>query len=110
MRSLLRSRASAPQAQPNRPTVSGHGVAEKRSTVRSRQLGYALRSAMERAGLTGKRTANLLDWSESRVSRFLTGKLAATEVEVSAMAAVFGVTGAERDRLLHLTRAQTLTR
>jgi transcriptional regulator with XRE-family HTH domain len=85
-------------------------VTEERSTVRSRQLGYALRSAMEQAGLTGKGTANRLDWSESRVSRFLTGKLAATEVEVSAMAAVFGVTGAERDRLLHLTREQTLTR
>jgi predicted XRE-type DNA-binding protein len=85
-------------------------VTEERSTVRSRQLGYALRSAMEQAGLTGKRTGNLLDWSESRVSRFLTGKLAATEVEVSAMAAVFGVTGAERDRLLHLTREQALTR
>jgi transcriptional regulator with XRE-family HTH domain len=85
-------------------------VTEERSTVRSRELGYALREAMELAGLTGKRTARVLDWSESRVSRFLTGKLAATEVEVSAMAAVFGVTGAERDRLLHLTRAQTISR
>jgi transcriptional regulator with XRE-family HTH domain len=80
-------------------------VTEERSTVRSRELGYALREAMESAGLTGKRTARVLDWSESRVSRFLTGKLDATEVEVSALAAVFGVTGAERDRLLRLMGA-----
>ncbi|HEX3781325.1 MAG TPA: helix-turn-helix transcriptional regulator [Pseudonocardiaceae bacterium] len=81
-------------------------MTEERSTVRSRQLGYALRSAMTKAGLTGKSTASMLDWSESRVSRFLTGKLPATEVEVASMAAVFGVTGAERDRLLYLTRDQ----
>jgi hypothetical protein len=67
-------------------------------------LGAALRAAMELAKLNGKRTAQILDWSESRVSRFLTGKLAITELEISAMAAVFGVTGAERDRLLRLSR------
>jgi hypothetical protein len=61
---------------------------------------------MAQAGLTGKTTAIMLDWSESRVSRFLTGKLPATEIEVASMAAVFGVTGAERDRLLRLTGEQ----
>ncbi|HEX3781522.1 MAG TPA: helix-turn-helix transcriptional regulator [Pseudonocardiaceae bacterium] len=79
-------------------------MAEDRSTVRSRQLGDALRAAMDQAGLNGKRTARILDWSESRISRFLTGKLSVTELEISAMAALFGVTGAERDRLLRLTR------
>jgi transcriptional regulator with XRE-family HTH domain len=80
------------------------------STVRSRDLGYALRSAMEQAGLSGKESAILLGWSESRVSRLLTGNLSATEVEVAVMAAVFGVTGVERDRLLRLVREQTLSR
>jgi transcriptional regulator with XRE-family HTH domain len=75
----------------------------ERSTVRGRQLGDALRVAMERAGLTGKRTAQILGWTESRVSRFVTGRFGPTEVEVSAMLAVFGVTGVERDRLLRLT-------
>jgi transcriptional regulator with XRE-family HTH domain len=82
-------------------------MTEERSTVRSRQLGDALRSAMESAGLSGKRTAQMLGWSESRVSRFLTGKLAASEIEVSAMLALFGVVGTERARLLHLTKVQT---
>jgi hypothetical protein len=81
-----------------------HTVTEERSTVRSRQLGDALRSAMDNAKLTGKRTAYLLDWSESRISRFLTGKLPATEIEISALLAIYGVTGSERDRLLELTR------
>ncbi|HEX3779917.1 MAG TPA: helix-turn-helix transcriptional regulator [Pseudonocardiaceae bacterium] len=80
---------------------------EERSTVRSRQLGDALRSAMDNAKLTGKRTACLLGWSESRISRFFTGKLPATEIEVSALLALYGVTGAERDRLLELTRHPT---
>ncbi|HEX3780420.1 MAG TPA: helix-turn-helix transcriptional regulator [Pseudonocardiaceae bacterium] len=85
----------------------GHTVTEERSSVRSRQLGDALRSAMENARLTGKRTAYLLGWSESRISRFFTGKLAATEIEVSALLALYGVTGSERDRLLELTRHPT---
>jgi hypothetical protein len=59
---------------------------------------------MEQARLTGKGTARMLGWSESRVSRFMTGRLAATEVEVAGMAAVFGITGPERDRLLRLAR------
>ena len=80
------------------------------STVRNRDLGYALRSAMEQAGLSGKQSATLLGWSESRVSRFMTGHLSATEVEVAGMAAVFGVIGVERDRLLRLAREQTLSR
>jgi transcriptional regulator with XRE-family HTH domain len=67
-------------------------------------LGDALRAAMDQAGFNGKRTARILGWSESRISRFLTGKLAITELEISALAAVFGVTGAERDRLLRLIR------
>jgi Domain of unknown function (DUF5753)/Helix-turn-helix domain len=79
---------------------------EPKSTIRSRELGDALRLAMERANLNGRRTATLLDWSESRVSRLLTGQVGASEVEVSAFLAVCGVVGHERDRLLRLTREQ----
>ena len=77
-----------------------------RSTVRSRELGYALRTAMERANFSGKRLAELLGWSESRVSRVLTGRLGTTEVEVSAILALVGVIGDQRDNLLRLTREQ----
>jgi len=63
---------------------------------------------MEAAGLSGKRTAQMLGWSESRLSRFLSGKLDATEIEVSALLALYGVIGDERDRLLRLAREQRI--
>jgi transcriptional regulator with XRE-family HTH domain len=62
--------------------------------------------AMERAGLNGKRTATILGWSESRVSRLLTGQLSVPEVDIAALLALCGVTGKERDRLLRLAREQ----
>jgi hypothetical protein len=61
---------------------------------------------MERAGLNGRRTATLLDWSESKVSRLLTGQISVTEIDISAFMAVVGVKGRERTRLLKLAREQ----
>jgi transcriptional regulator with XRE-family HTH domain len=72
------------------------------STVRSRELGNALRLAMENAKLTGKQAAILLGWSESRVSRALTGSSVPSPLNLSALLAVCRVTGEERDYLLHL--------
>jgi len=76
------------------------------STIRSRELGEALRSAMERANLNGKRTATILGWSESRVSRLLTGQLSVPEIDIAAFLALCRVTGKERQRLLALSREQ----
>lgn len=81
-------------------------MTDSRTTIRSREIGDALRLAMERVGLNGKRTASLLGWSESRVSRMLTGRLAATSDDLSAMLAVLLVTGEERERLMRLNRDQ----
>lgn len=61
---------------------------------------------MERAGQTGRRTAALLEWSESKVSRVLTGHITLSEADLSAFMAVIGVTGKERTRLLRLAREQ----
>lgn len=82
-------------------------MGDSKSTIRSRELGTALRHAMEQAGLSGKQTAYKLGWSPSRVSRLLTGQLGATEVDVSAFLATCQVTGPARDRLLRLTREQS---
>ena len=81
-------------------------MTDSRTTIRSREIGDALRLAMERVGLNGKRTAEMLGWSESRVSRMLTGRLAATSDDLSAMLAVLLVTGQERDRLMRLNLDQ----
>lgn len=59
---------------------------------------------MERAGLNGKRTAGLLGWSESRVSRLLTGQLTVPEIDIAAFLGLCHVTGEERDRVLRLAR------
>jgi hypothetical protein len=61
---------------------------------------------MERAGLNGKRAAKILGWSESKVSRLLTGQLSLPEMDIVAFLAVCMVIGEERDRLLRLARDQ----
>ena len=79
-------------------------VNDEKSTIRSRELGDALRLAMERANLSGKRAAQVLDWSETKVSRMLTGRQPVTEADVSALLALCLVTGDEKERLLELAR------
>jgi transcriptional regulator with XRE-family HTH domain len=83
-------------------------MADPKSTIRSRELGDALRLAMERAGLNGKKTAGMLGWSETRVSRLLTGSRGVNEADISALLALCMVTGEERDRLLRLAREQDI--
>ncbi|HET9138939.1 helix-turn-helix transcriptional regulator [Actinophytocola sp.] len=76
------------------------------ATVRSRELGEGLRLVMERAGLNGRAAAMRLGWSDSKVSRLLTGLRGGSEVDVSAFLAVCGVKGKERQRLMGLCREQ----
>ncbi|MGH3873863.1 MAG: helix-turn-helix domain-containing protein [Pseudonocardiaceae bacterium] len=75
-------------------------------TIRSRELGEGLRQAMQQAGLAGKEVAHMLDVTPSYVSMLLSGKRAASEVDIAAFLGVCRVTGADRDRLLALCREQ----
>lgn len=77
---------------------------DREPTIRSRELGDGLRLAMERAQLNGKEVARRLGWSPSRVSRLLTGRRGADEVEVATFLGVCSVKGAERRRLLALCK------
>jgi len=77
---------------------------EHETTVRSRELGEGLRGVLERAGLTGKEVARQLDWSQSDVSRMLTGKRAVKETDVATFLGICRVRGKERERLLNLCR------
>ncbi|MGH3765155.1 MAG: helix-turn-helix domain-containing protein [Pseudonocardiaceae bacterium] len=81
---------------------------DREPTIRSRELGEGLHRAMRQAGLDQKGAAQKLGWSQSRVSRLLSGKRGGTEVDVSAFLAVADVTGAERDRLLGICREQNI--
>ncbi|MGH4024215.1 MAG: helix-turn-helix domain-containing protein, partial [Pseudonocardiaceae bacterium] len=61
---------------------------------------------LRQSGLTGKQAANLLGWSPSWVSRLLSGKRGATEVDVAAFLGVCRVRSPERERLLALCGEQ----
>ncbi|SFB07105.1 Transcriptional regulator, contains XRE-family HTH domain [Amycolatopsis marina] len=80
---------------------------DRETTVRSRELGEALRAAMRGAGLSGSEVARKLGWSQSRVSRLLSGKRGGTEMEVVSFLTICEVKGAERERLLQLSYEQT---
>jgi transcriptional regulator with XRE-family HTH domain len=79
---------------------------DREPTIRSRELGDGLRRAIEQAGLNGEQAAHVLGWSPSRVSRLLSGKRSATEVDVAAILGVCRVKGKERDWLLGLCQEQ----
>jgi transcriptional regulator with XRE-family HTH domain len=79
---------------------------DREPTIRSRELGEGLRQAMERAGLSGKDVATLLDWSPSWVSRLLTGRRGCTEADVGSFLGICRVKGKERTRLMALAQNQ----
>ncbi|WP_223199146.1 helix-turn-helix domain-containing protein [Solihabitans fulvus] len=79
---------------------------EQESTVRARELGEALRQAMQRAELNGRTLARRLGWSEPKVSSLLNGRHLVSEVDLSSFLALCGVIGAERAELLRLNREQ----
>ena len=79
---------------------------DREPTMRSRELGEGLRRAMEAAGLTGVEAARRLSWSPSWVSRMLSGKRGASEVDVAMFLTVCGACRRERDRLLALCQDQ----
>ncbi|HEY0807773.1 MAG TPA: helix-turn-helix transcriptional regulator, partial [Pseudonocardiaceae bacterium] len=76
----------------------------QKSTIRSRELGEQLRHAMELAHLSGKLAALRLGWTETKVSRLLTGRQAVKEADVASLLTLCGVKGDEKDRLLDLAR------
>lgn len=75
---------------------------EHETTVRSRELGEELRRVLEKAQLTGLEVARQLGWSQSDVSRMLTGKRAVKETDVATLLGMCRVEGRERARLLKL--------
>lgn len=80
---------------------------DREPTVRSRELGVGLRRVMEDAGYNGTEIAEMLGWSQGRVSRLLSGKRGGTGIDVSAFLAVCRTKGAERDRLMALSGDHT---
>jgi transcriptional regulator with XRE-family HTH domain len=76
--------------------------------VGERGLGMELRYRRTKAGISMDQVGEVLGWSANTVSRLERGlRKDTTPEEVSAILAVIGVTGEDRDRLLRMARGDT---
>lgn len=78
------------------------GERHRGTTVRSRELGARVRRVTEASGISGQELARRIGWSQSEVSRLMTGKLKVNSVDIATIAGVCAVSNAERKRLLRL--------
>lgn len=77
---------------------------KRKTTVRARGLGAELRELRNTAGMSTRAVAQQLGWSASTLNRIENGQRAISGEDVSALLVVYGITGAERDRLLDAAR------
>lgn len=71
-------------------------------SIRARELGRHLRSAQQQSGMNGKTLAHRHGWSETRLSRTVSGRASTRALDVAAFLGVCAVTGAKRDMVLRL--------
>src|SRR5262245_11791786 len=74
--------------KPNQPTIVGRG------------LGGELRGLRQAAKLSVRTVAAQLGWQASKLSRMETGQQGIRVEDVASLLVIYGVTGAERKRLL----------
>jgi hypothetical protein len=79
-------------------------AAAREPTVLDREIARRLRRAMGAADLNGKQIAPLLEHSEVRISRWLTGRDAISEVDAAAFLVVCGIGTKRQAPLLRLIR------
>ena len=72
------------------------------SSVVGRSFGDGVRDAIQAAGLTQRKVAELLGWEEAKVSDLVKGKGGVTEVELAMLLGLCGVKPDEARRLLAL--------
>lgn len=75
---------------------------KRTSSVAGRAFGDAIRSVIQRTGMTQRHLAELLDWEEAKVSDLVKGKGGVTEVELAQLLGLCRVEAAETRRLLSL--------
>ena len=100
-------RGLAARTLPLPHSVSNDGrmvITEPDPTVRAQELGSALCEAREAAGLTLKMAGDRIDVSPSKLSRLENGKGAVMAEEISALLAIYAITGTQRTKLLALAR------
>ena len=73
-------------------------------TLRGRRLAMELQRRREATGMSREEVARQLEWSTSTVFRIETGRSRPQPGNVRTLLELYGVTGAERDGLIQLTR------
>lgn len=74
-------------------------------TVRSRELGLALKRAARAKNMRAATVARRLGWSGSRVSRLYSGKRGSDNTpDIAAILAICDITGPKRDELMAISR------
>lgn len=79
-------------------------MASNADTPRARALGYELREARKRAGLSQDALAEAIGRAKSHVSRWENGKLIPTQTDTAQVLQALDVQGRERARLLDLAK------
>jgi transcriptional regulator with XRE-family HTH domain len=79
-------------------------TARRSPTVRRRRLGGELRQLREAADLTIERVAEVLGFSDSKISRIETGQVSATPRDVRRMLELYGVSDEQQRSLLEKAR------
>jgi transcriptional regulator with XRE-family HTH domain len=74
----------------------------RRSTVRGREFGDAIRALLRAAGLTNRAAAELLGWQEAKVSELVNGKEGVTDVELAKLLGLLRTPPDEFDHLMAL--------
>ncbi|WP_394619199.1 helix-turn-helix domain-containing protein [Lentzea sp. JNUCC 0626] len=76
----------------------------RRSTVRGREFGDALRALLRAAGLTNREAAIVLGWQEAKVSELINGKEGVSDVELAQLLGLLRTPPAEFAHLMALHR------
>ena len=80
------------------------GNPEQNPTLRGRRLAMELQRRREATGMSREEVACQLEWSTSTIFRIETGRSRPQPGNVRTLLELYGVTGAERDGLIQLTR------
>jgi transcriptional regulator with XRE-family HTH domain len=83
--------------------MTGRGPGQN-PTLRGRRLAMELQRRREATGMSREEVARQLEWSTSTLFRIETGRSRPQPGNVRTLLELYGVTGAERDGLIQLTR------
>jgi transcriptional regulator with XRE-family HTH domain len=84
--------------------MAGRGDPGQNPTLRGRRLAMELQRRREATGMSREEVARQLEWSTSTLFRIETGRSRPQPGNVRTLLELYGVTGAERDGLIQLTR------